>query len=228
MSQAPTREELVRTRKSLHQVAEHVRAAARKRDSGHFTLRSTDTGFCTPPLEDGRVIAVEGTQLVVTAADGVRTAPLTTVRAAAELVGTTPGFPTSHGWATPLEPDAPLEVDPAATAVLVDWFALGHDALARLAAELADEDPTEPTLFPEHFDLGVTAAQVNYGISPGDEAVPEPYAYVGPFAGPPARDDFWNADFGAYRTAREVTTREEALAFFRACHLRLTNAAADL
>jgi hypothetical protein len=92
---------------------------------------------------------------------------------------------------------------------------VGQEALAALAGELVAEDPSEPQVFPEHFDLGLTAGTVNYGFSPGDDAVLEPYAYVGPHD-TPAADPFWNAPFGAYRTWREVTTAAEALDFFRA------------
>ena len=42
------------------------------------------------------------------------------------------------------------------------------------------ERPSAPQIFPEHFDLGVTAGAVNYGFSPGDDAIPTPYVYVGP------------------------------------------------
>ncbi|MGN6635162.1 MAG: hypothetical protein ACTHJ6_06825 [Oryzihumus sp.] len=221
MAQAPTLETLVRTRESLHQVAEHVLAAARKRQTGHFTLRVSPGGFCTPPLEDGRVIAVDHTDLTVTDAAGVHRAPLTTVRAAADLVGIMAGFPTTHGWATPLEPDAPLTVDPAAANVVAAWFALGQRALEALVSELADEHPGGTSLFPEHFDLGVTVAEVNYGVSPGDAGIPEPYAYVGPFAGPPVQDEYWNAPFGATLTRTRVATSDDALAFFREGRRRL-------
>ena len=38
-----------------------------------------------------------------------------------------------------------------------------------------------PVLWPEHFDVGITLDKVNYGVSPGDDDIPEPYAYVGPW-----------------------------------------------
>ncbi|HET7660247.1 MAG TPA: hypothetical protein VFK66_07645 [Oryzihumus sp.] len=221
MTQTPSLESLVRTRESLHQVAEHVLAAARKRQTGHFTLRASPGGFCTPPLDDGRVIAVDHTDITVTDAAGAHRAPLTTVRAAADLVGITAGFPTTHGWATPLEPDATLTVDPAAADTLAAWFALGQRALEVLVAELADEHPSDPSLFPEHFDLGVTIAEVNYGVSPGDGRIAEPYVYVGPFAGPPTQDEYWNAPFGATLPRARVATSDDALAFFREGHRRL-------
>lgn len=53
-------------------------------------------------------------------------------------------------------------------------------------------------LWPEHFDVGLTVATANYGVSPGDSYHPRPYAYIGPpttQSGP-----FWNAPFGALRS----------------------------
>jgi hypothetical protein len=80
-------------------------------------------------------------------------------------------------------------------------------------AEVPAEEPSAPQIFPEHFDLGVTAGAVNYGFSPGDDAIVTPYAYVGPHD-VPSRTGFWNAPFGAYRTWQEVTTPQAALDFF--------------
>jgi hypothetical protein len=54
-------------------------------------------------------------------------------------------------------------------------------------------------LWPEHFDLGVTVAEVNYGVSPGDSFLEVPYAYVGPWSLDDVQGDFWNAPFGAAR-----------------------------
>jgi hypothetical protein len=71
-------------------------------------------------------------------------------------------------------------------------------------------------IYPEHFDLAITIAEVNYGASPGDDEVASPYVYVGPHEGPPDGDrEFWNAGFGAYRTITDVPNAAEALAFFR-------------
>jgi hypothetical protein len=220
MSELPALDVLVRTRESLHRVAEHVLAAARMRTMGEFGLLPRPGGFGTPPFVDGRVIAVEGTDLVVTGRGVSERAPLTTVRAAAELVGTEPGFPTAGETATRLEPDARLAVDPAAARVIADWFALGEQALQRLSREIAEEAPSGAVLFPEHFDLGVTAGRANYGASPGDGDIALPYVYVGPHGGRPA-GDFWNASFGAYRSIEQIGSVEEAVAFFLDGHARL-------
>jgi hypothetical protein len=218
---------LVSTRESLHRVAEHVLAAALNRATGQFALRPAPGGFATPPLPDGTVLAVQGTDLVVTRGDAVRRVGLSTVREAAAFAGTEPGYPAGDSPpATPFEPDTPLDLDGPAAAVLADWFALGDLTLTRWAADIGQDEieaaqPREALLYPEHFDLGSSAGEVNYGFSPGDAAIALPYVYVGPWAGPPAADDFWNAGFGAYRTVEQVEDVEAALAFLREAHDRL-------
>jgi hypothetical protein len=220
----PPLADLTATRLSLHQIAEHVLAAARKRATGDIALVPARGGFATPRLPDGRVIAVQGTDLVVTGPAGRTEAPLTTVRAAARVAEVEAGFPwTKHPPSTPLEPDTELHVDPRAAAVLADWFALGAAGLGLLAADLADDDPGEPWIWPEHFDLGLTAGGVNYGASPGDDELSLPYLYVGPHAGPPGHDAFWNASFGASRVITEIGTAAEAVAFFSAARSRLAH-----
>jgi hypothetical protein len=217
----PTTDGLRATRESLHRAAEHLLAAARKRASGEITLVPAPGGVATPALPDGRTVALEGSEVVVRGPGGVQRAPLTTLADAGAAVGLQPGFPWSkHRPGTEYEPHAELFVDPEAAAALAGWFALGEDALVTLAAEVMAEQPSTPQIFPEHFDLGITSGAVNYGFSPGDDAIPTPYVYVGPHD---ARMDnpFWNAPFGAYRTWDEVTTAAQALQFFRAARTEL-------
>jgi hypothetical protein len=226
MSQLVSNEALVVTRRSLHQAAEHVLSAALKRSTGHeISLRPGPGGVRTPPLADGRVLAVIGADIAVIDHEGVRRAPLTTVRAGADFAGTEPGFPwTKYPPGTEFVPDARLDVDADAAGLLADWFARGDMALRALAATVsAGAEPT-PQIFPEHFDLAITVAEVNYGASPGDDAIPAPYLYVGPFAGRPSGDEqFWNASFGAYLTIDDVPTAADALDFFLDGHRRLAN-----
>jgi hypothetical protein len=216
MTQSASTDALATTRRSLHQVAEHVLSAARKRATGQIALVPGEGGVRTPPLPDGRVLALIDGDIAVIDDTGVRRAPLTTPSAAAEFVGTEAGFPwTKHPPGTESMPDAALEVDPDAARVLAGWFALGDAALRDLAARLTPGAETAPQIFPEHFDLAITVAEVNYGVSPGDDAIAAPYLYVGPFTGPPAGDEqFWNAPFGAYATIDDVDTRAAALRFF--------------
>ena len=210
------------TRESLHAVAEHILAVARYHATGHIGLQVVPGGFATPPFgDDRRSVGVEGTELVVRAGGQERRAPITTLRAAGELTGVEPGAPSDvYKPATPCDLDAPLTVDADAARRLADWYALGDAALRRLRRELADDQPSDPTLWPEHFDLGIRAGEVNYGASPGDAQVPEPYLYVGPtgldLAG--SGDSFWNQPFGATMTWEDIRSVDDAVAFFRQGH----------
>lgn len=211
---------LVATRNALHAVAEHVLAAALHAATGRIGLRVTPGGFGTPwyaTADDGRRrIRVEGTDLVVDEEGGAaepRRAPLTTIGGAAALVGIEPGGPAGvYTLQTPLVPDAVLAIDPAAAQVLAEVFAAGDEALARLAGDLPD-DGGGAQLWPEHFDLGLSAEEVNYGVSPGDEGHDDPYVYVGPWT--PRSGEFWNESFGASRPWNEVRDAESMLEFFR-------------
>jgi hypothetical protein len=68
-------------------------------------------------------------------------------------------------------------------------------------------------LWPEHFDVGISVGEVNYGVSPGDDAIPEPYAYVGPWS--PQTGPFWNVPFGAARPITALGDADDVLEFFR-------------
>jgi hypothetical protein len=204
---------LARTRDSWHRVAEHVLAAGQFAAAGTIRLRRSPGGFSTTVGIEGRRLAVDGLALVVS--DGVtrRTAPLTTLGELADFAGVRPGLTGSYPAVTSPDPHQPLLGDPAAAEVLARWFALGDDALRRFSSALGGAQ--EPVLWPEHFDVGITLDAVNYGCSPGDDAVPEPYLYVGPHAGPPDDDPFWNAPFGAAVTTQRISTVDDAVAFFR-------------
>jgi len=55
---------------------------------------------------------------------------------------------------------------------------------------------------------------VNYGCSPGDATFDDPYLYVAPHDGPPVRNDFWNAPFGAAITIGRIHRVDDAVDFF--------------
>ncbi len=209
---------LAMTRAGWHRVAEHVLASALYQATGKIGLVPSPGGFRTPPFgADGRFLAVDGTELVVTGGDGTKRTPLTTIRAAAEFAGITPGASAEvYQPATPLDLDEPLMIESGAARLLAEWYGLGAQAMSRLAAEIPGDKPSAAVLWPEHFDLGMTAAAINYGASPGDDRVADPYLYVGPHDGPPPGDPaFWNVPFGAARTFRQIGTAAEAAAFFR-------------
>lgn len=219
---------LAATRDGLHRVAEHVLAAARYAASGEIGLAPSPGGFRTPPFgADGRFLAVDGTELVAGGTAATRRTSLTTIRAAAEFAGITPGAPARvYAPATPLDLDEPLAIDPLAARLLAGWYQLGARALRRFAAGIPGDQPGPVVLWPEHFDVGITAAAVNYGASPGDEHIAKPYVYAGPHDGPPPGDPaFWNTPFGAARTWRQTGTVAEATAFFRDARAHVTTPA---
>jgi hypothetical protein len=225
----------VRTRASLHAVAEQVLAGARFRSDGHIGLRATHEGFGTPRFGADEQLRVEGTTLVRTVGQDETRHPLTTVRAAAAAIGVEPGAPSVYEASTPREIDRALDLDPAAAHV-VAWF---YDFGARVLAQLClDAESTPPgadkpsivQLWPEHFDLSADLGtpRATYGVSPGDAAHPEPYVYVSTTPPPGA---FWNEPFGASLPYGALVAAEDAsataLAFFRRGRDELASAARD-
>jgi hypothetical protein len=208
LTQSPA---LARTRDSWHRVAEHVLAAGQFAASGTIRLRPSPGGFATTAGVAGRQLAVVGLTLVVSDGDSRRTAPFTTIGALAAFAGVAPGLCGSYSPATAPDPDAPLPGDEQAAGTLAAWYSLGESTLRAFAAQVGA--PQEPVLWPEHFDLGVTVGEVNYGFSPGDDGIAEPYVYVMPHAGPPSAHHFWNAPFGAALTADGIRTADDAVAF---------------
>jgi hypothetical protein len=195
------------TRTGWHRVAEHVLAAGQYAASGTIRLAVGPGGFRTTAGIGGRQLAVEGDRLVVDDGGLRRGTPLTTLREVARFAGVVPGLRGSYSPATDAALDSPLDVDPAAAADLAAWFAIGDAALRRFAPGM------QPVLWPEHFDVAITVDAVNYGCSPGDDALDVPYLYVGPHE-PPPRDDFWNQAFGAALPRDRVRGTASAIAFF--------------
>ena len=218
------------TVRSLHVLAEHVLGAGLYGATGHIGLQVVPGGFATPTAavaELGGCWSVADGMLVIVGPDGQRSqAPVTTVAAAAAFYGVTPGMPaTVYTPSNPLDLDAVLLVDPAVAERIGEWLVLGDAALDAFAADHADEQPTARTLWPEHFDLGISMAEVNYGVSPGDAEHAEPYLYVGPWT--PRSGPFWNESFGASVPASTVGSVADALAFFERGRTLAANPVAD-
>ena len=209
-------DDLVATRRALHAVAEHVLAPALHRATGHIGLRRSDGGFATPPYPDGGLesaVGVSGRELVIRRAEIERCSPLTTLRAAADLVGIEPGAPADvYSPVTPLRPDQPLLIGADAASVVAELFEISDEALARFAAAHPGEEKPVAQLWPEHFDLALTADEVNFGGSPGDAEHDAPYFYVGPWT--TRVGSFWNEPFGASLTFRDGMDVDEVVDFF--------------
>ncbi|MEO5875660.1 MAG: hypothetical protein ABIS86_15405 [Streptosporangiaceae bacterium] len=190
--------DLTTTRTHLHGVAELLMAGPQYRQSGTIRLRSVPGGFATVAEP---ALAVDGALLA-----GLRLSGTTFGELAAGL-GLTGGAPDGlYADGSGLGLDDAVRVEEEAAFVIARGFALG-DAAARLLAP-----GSEPVLWPEHFDLGITLDEVNYGVSAGDASCEEPYAYVGPWQ--PPKGTFWNVPFGAARPLSALPGTEEVLAFF--------------
>jgi hypothetical protein len=191
---------LAATRRSLHGIAELVLAGPQHRADGTIRLRVTSGGF------GGAVsgLRVEGMELVSPAG---RVPLAGSCRELAGAVGVEVGAPAGvYGDTSGVDPDEPLALDPAAVSLIELWFGLGDAALRAFAPDV------EPVLWPEHFDLAIGLDEVNYGVSSGDAGEPEPYAYVGPWN--QRTGEFWNASFGAVRTADATPDAAALTAFF--------------
>jgi len=202
--------DLAPTRRALHGIAELLLAGPQYRAAGTIRLLATGTGFRTFTDPDTRV---DGTDLVVAGqrfpADGQTCARL------AAAAGIEPGAPQGlYHDGSGVRLDEPLHVDPTAAGWLARCWADGDRALRTLAPG------QQPILWPEHFDIGIRAQDTNYGVSPGDTYLPEPYAYVTPPT--PREGDFWNAPFGAARPMADLDDPQAVLAFFREGSTRIT------
>lgn len=215
--------ELAETRRSLHKLAGYVVSPARRRANGKLGLRWTFGGFGTPFFGADEQVRVAGSQLVRERDGATHTAPITSLREAADFVlDAEPDTAWAEGFDVPLagDLDAALPVDEAAAAWLGDWFGFGTRVLEQLRADLPND--TRPQLWPEHFDLAVSlpvgGAAATFGVSPGDAGHETPYLYVLP-GREVGRGGVWNAAgfTGAVLDSAELLQHpiETALAFFR-------------
>jgi hypothetical protein len=184
---------LVDTRLGLHRVAEQVISPARRHANTKIALRYTRGGFGTPFFGDDVQVRVLADDLIVEQGGTERSAKISTLAAAAEHIG------------RKLLPDdvelddEPLEVDPDASRFLGDWYGFACNVLETLRAHAGEAaDPSRVQLWAEHFDLAVelgredAGQRAGYGLSPGDEHHPEPYAYVVPWVAP-TPGELWQA-----------------------------------
>jgi hypothetical protein len=191
---------LERTRRSLHGVAELVMAGPQYRASRTIRLAVQPGGFSTVAAPELRVA---GSELVA----GVRRIAMDglTIGQLAEDAGVDVGAPEGlYPDGSGCTAESLIELDPDAVRTILSGYEIGKAALLVLASDVT------PALWPEHFDLGIQRDEVNYGVSPGDAFLGEPYAYVGPWT--TLQGEFWNAPFGAARAISDLGG--EVAAFF--------------
>jgi hypothetical protein len=190
------------TRRSLHGAAELLLAGPRYDAGGSIQLRAGAGGITT---WDAPAVTVHAGQLVL-GSRRVDLDGLTFAEAGSRVGLTARRLDDVYRDGPGLSVDDVISVDLAQADVLEEALARGDQALRAFAPS------EEPILWPEHFDVGVTLDQVDYGVSPGDAFHPRPYAYVGPHR--PQTGPFWNAPFGASRSLQELTDASAVVAFF--------------
>jgi hypothetical protein len=222
-------------RRAYHRLAYAVVAEARRRATTKFGLRYTRGGFGTPFFGDDEQVRVEGGRLVVQRAGTATSAPITSLRAAADVVGVDPGTDAAEHDSPPLDDvDADLGATAATGAFLAAWFGFSWSVLEELRLTPGAVDVERPQLWPGHFDPALAmgdaeaGGRATYGMSPGDADHDEPYLYVGAWGRVDRSDPFWNetaftgASLAYAELLRADDPRETALAFFRAGHRRLS------
>ena len=230
----------VATRRALHAVAERLLAGPQYRTSGTIRLTVTPDGFATTrsPAPGISALSVRG-NTVVREPDGLVVPLIGTIAQVATALGVTPGAPEGvYAPTSTLPADRALELSATAARLPLGALSAGDRALRVLAAEAgATTEPgvtaglgtaaepgaaAEPVLWPEHFDLGLSLGEVNFGISPGDDQHTRPYAYVGPWKA--RQGAFWTEPFGASLPLDDPDDVATIIAFLREGRAR---AAAD-
>lgn len=225
VSDVPPTDRLAPTRLSWHVLSGHVLAEERWRRAEKIGLYPRPDGLRTPADEpDG--IELVGTELHLRRNGDTSVHEITTLAAAREVVLGSDDRDTRWAEELPIHDppptvpvDEPLEIDTEVAHWLGDWFSLGDDVLRSLGEDDASTDASPPTLWPEHLDIAIEVLpedqRASYGLSPGDDGVPEPYAYVSVWY--PDRvggldDPLWNGGSfpGALITARELAEVDDA------------------
>jgi hypothetical protein len=199
------------TRTALHALAEHVIAPARQRVTGRIGLVAASGGFGTPPFGEDERVRVEGAELVHEHPGSTRRISITTLGDAAHFVGVDfAAINRVYEPQTPLVPEQQLEVDAAASFALGTWYGFATAALEELRNRYVAAAPSHIQLWPEHFDLACdfgdadAGTRANYGASPGDDAIAEPYLYVGPWDASRRTGALGGYGFGAAVTYAEL------------------------
>lgn len=218
----------------FHRLAYSVVAEARYQANTKFGLRFTLGGFGTPFFGDDTQVRVSGDQLVVQAAGEARATTITTLRAAGEFAGVTPGTTAAEHDSPELgDIDGPLATRAEVGDFLGAWFGLAAAALEELRFTPGVVDPERVQLWPGHFDPAIAAGdaaagrRATYGFSPGDHSHDEPYIYVAAWGDIDRSDPFWNSDAfsGASLPFATLFAADDhyaaALAFLKGGHARL-------
>ena len=208
---------LAPTRRSLHALARRILGPLRDRAQEHPGLRWTRGGFGTPFFGADSQVRVELGDLVVESRFRERRAPITTLAAAADLIG-------FHLTGDETECEAaPLEVDLDSARFIGNFLGFATNVLEQLRADVPpDYEPSRVELWPHSFTLLVEVGmehagrRAQFGASLGDKDHPEPYLFVTPLDVRPT-GELWQA--GPFAGAELSYTTLLAAPDQRACAL---------
>jgi hypothetical protein len=185
---------LTHTRRSLHALGRRVIGPVRERANEHSGLRWTRGGFGTPFFGADAQVRVEYGDLVVQSRFRERRAPITTLAAAAELIGFDVNGDDTEATA------APLIVDLDAARFIADFLGFATNVLEQLRADVpAEYEPSRLELWPHSFDLVVEVGMEHagrravFGASLGDLHHEAPYLFVTPLDVRPT-GELWQAE----------------------------------
>jgi len=226
---SPALKELADTRAALHRLIAYTVSPAREALTGRIGLRAAPGAIATPLFGDDEIrVAIEGDELVRAGNGSSERRSITTLTEAADFLAVELDATRSQRVDVPPigNPDEKLAVDADASRWLAAWFGFGDSVLEGMrAGATAEEDVTVPQLWPEHFDIAIVAGvedrgqRANYGFSPGDNFIDEPYLYVGPWNTDGLDDEFWEGETWAPMRLNQLLDtddrRASALAFLR-------------
>lgn len=229
------------TRDSLHQLTFFALAPTRHAANGKLGLRFTRGGFGTPFFGEEEQVRVESGILVHQQGHQVDSIEPSTLAEACHFLGIRyreVWFEDFHDPLAPIGPETPLTIDADSARAIADWFGFATLALERSRRFPGAEDVSRVQLWPEHFDPAFEMGsyekgqRASYGASPGDNAHPEPYLYVGSWGEVDRNDPFWNDSTfnGASLSYPEILDSEDHLQtaqfFYRRGYERLMGKAA--
>jgi hypothetical protein len=209
------------TRRSYHMLARRLIGPVRERANEHSGLRWTRGGFGTPFFGADAQVRVEDGVLVVQSRFRERRAPLSTLAAAAQLIGFD-----LRGDEPELDA-APLAIDPEAVTFIGDFLGFATLVLEQLRADVPREyEPSRVELWPSTFDLTVemglehAGRRAAFGACLGGKDHVEPYLFVTPLDVRPTGDlwlasTFAGAELPYSELLRAPDQRAAALDFVR-------------
>ena len=203
------------TRRAAHALAEHVVSAALlPRDDPHRAASRRRAGSARRCSATDERVRVDGTALVHERAGADRRAEITTLRGRRPSSACPLGAPRRvQAGDRARSRHSPRRRPRRGRSRSPTGTPSGVRCCTTCAPNYSDQPSTDSQIWPEHFDLACeigdadAGTRANYGASPGDAAIPQPYLYVGPWDASRARAVLAAYPFGAALTYAEMRAR---------------------